>query len=445
MLFVDPEFLLKSVNARRCRLEDIRQAEARIHQSIDRKSGEIARTLSQLVKIPTVIGHEGKGQKFMQKLYSELGGKVVVFEADYDKAGKHEAFNDSGYGFKNRPNVLAILEGETSARSLILNGHIDVVPPDPVEAWQFSPWSGKIVGNRLYGRGAHDMKSGLLANYFALKSILEVGVRPKGTVILESVIEEESQGGGGTLASLIAGCLADAAIITEPSGGNICIEMAGVHWFRVKFVGRPAHAGSTQMGVNAITKMNKIYQALVDLDERRARKVHYPLFEKYSNRSCHLCVGKYRAGDWPSTVAGWAELECRIGNIPTESTEDVKKEVEQTVHAVVRSDEWLKEHPPVVEWFGLQAEAWQQDPDDPLVVKLKSCAERILGRKVELYGATATADQRYLQYFNRPSVSFGPTGANGHSVDEYVQLDSVIACTKVLASFILEWCGIKRS
>ncbi|MFC1936946.1 ArgE/DapE family deacylase [Chloroflexota bacterium] len=424
-------------------MKNLSQTEKKIHQTIDRKSEEISRTLSQLVRIPTVIGREGRGQKFMERLYSGLGGKVIVFEADCDKVSKHKAFNDSDYGFKHRPNVLAMVEGDPSARSLILNGHMDVVPPDPVEAWEFPPWSGKIMGNRLYGRGAFDMKCGLVANYFALKSILESGVKPGGTVILESVIEEESQGGGGTLACCIEGYLADATIVTEPTGGHICIATPGSHWFRVRLVGRPAHAGQAETGINAISKMNKIYDALVALDRRRAREIHDPLFEKFASRSCNLNIGRYRAGDWPATVAGWAELECRIGNIPAERTEDVKKEVEETIGDVVRGDEWLREHPAVVEWFGLQADAWQQDPNDPLVAQLKSCAERVLGQTVELYGIHGAADPRYLEYFERPAVCFGPSGGNAHSVDEYVGLDSVIACTKTLASFILEWCGTR--
>jgi acetylornithine deacetylase len=340
-----------------------------------------------------------------------------------------------------RPNIIGILEGESSAKSLILNGHIDVVSPEPTEAWDFPPWEGKIVGRRLYGRGAGDMKAGLIANYFALKTLLEAGLKPKGTVMLQSVIEEEVLGGGGTLACLLEGFTADGLVITEPNM-KIILAHPGILLFRVTVRGKPAHAGSAHTGVNAIGKMNKIYQALIDLDEKRAREKHYPLFETDSKRSCHLNIGIYRAGDWIATVAGWAEIQCRISYLPTEDADEVKEQVQQTIDRVAQSDEWLRQHPPELVWLEGRAEAWEQDPDDPFVSAFKSSADMILKSNARIAGATWGLDTRLAPYFNMPAVSFGPNGGNIHWVNEYVDLDSVIDCTKVLALFIIEWCGI---
>ena len=184
---------------------EVNQAREKVCRLIEDNREEIAQTLSTLVEIPTPTGKEAEGQKYIQNLYSNLGLKVISFEADHEKVSQHKAFIESGWDFKDRPNIIGILEGEPSARSLILNGHIDVVPVDPVEEWDSPPWQAKIVGNKLYGRGACDMKGGLVANYFALKSILEAGLKPKGTVMLQSVIEEETGGGGGTLACFLKG------------------------------------------------------------------------------------------------------------------------------------------------------------------------------------------------------------------------------------------------
>jgi len=417
------------------------QAREKVCRLIENKKEEITQTLSTLVEIPTPTGKEAEGQKYVQSLYSNLGLKVISFEAEHEKVSQHKAFVESGWGFKGRPNIIGILEGEPSARSLILNGHIDVVPPEPIGEWDSPPWQAKMVGRKLYGRGALDMKGGLVANYFALKSILEAGLKPKGTAMLQSVIEEETGGGGGTLACLLKGFTADGLVISEPNM-RIIIAHPGIYYFRVRIVGKPAHAGIAHTGINAIGKMNQIYQALVELDEKRAREKHYPLFEKDSGRSCHLNIGTYKAGDWVSTVAGWAEIQCRISYIPGEEFDEVKNQVQQAINDVAQSDEWLRQHPPEIVLFGLRMDAWEQDPNAPFVLAFKSCADKVLGSNTAITGVTWGMDTRLAQYFNIPVLSFGPDGENLHGVNEYVDLDSVLDCTKVLASFIIEWCGV---
>ena len=420
--------------------QKINEAKNGVCRIIEDGEEEIVQTLRTLVQIPTVVGSEGEGQKYIQGLYSALNLKVVAFEAKHEQVSKHKAFSESGLDFKGRPNVIGILEGKPSARSLILNGHIDVVSPEPIHEWKYPPWEAKRVGKRVYGRGTLDMKGGLIANYFALRSVLKAGLKPEGTVVLQSVVEEEAGGGGGTLACLMNGFTAAALLIPEP-GMAIVVAHPGINYFRVRVVGKPAHAGRAHTGINAIGKMNQIYQALLELDEKRGREKHFPLFEKQSERSCHLNIGTYKSGDWPSTVAAWAELQCRISSLPGETLADVKTEVEQVVDAVAHRDEWLMQHLPEVSWFGWNAEPWEQDPDDPFVRAFKACAEDVLGLPIDVIGKTAGLDTRFGQYFGIPALSFGPNGENLHGVDEYVDLDSVIDCTKVFASFILEWCG----
>ncbi|MBA7709600.1 N-formyl-4-amino-5-aminomethyl-2-methylpyrimidine deformylase [subsurface metagenome] len=391
-----------------------------------------------------MVGEEGEGQQYIQYLYSNLGLEVISFEAEREKISQHEAVTESELEYKGRPNIIGILEGESSARSLLLNGHIDVVPPGPIGEWDYSPWEAKVVGRKLYGRGALDMKGGLMANYFALKSILEAGLKPKGTVMLQSVVDEEADGGGGTLACLLEGFTADGLVIPEPIM-EIAVAHPGVAHFRVRVTGKPAHAGRAHTGVNAISKMNLICQALVALDEKRAREKHYPLFEKYSERSCHTVISTYRAGDWPSTVAGWAEIEGRISYVPGESLDEAKHQVEQVVNDTAYADEWLRHHRPEIIWFGGSRAgkivSWEQNPNDPLVVVFKACAEEILGSTMDIVGKTAGMDTRFAPYFGIPALSFGPNGENYHGVNEYVDLDSLVDCTKILASFMMAWCG----
>jgi len=180
---------------------------------------------------------------------------------------------------------------------------------------------------------------------------------------------------------------------------------------------------------------------MVDLDRRRAAAVEFPLYHKLEGRSCHLNIGTLNAGDWVSTVAGFAEMACRISFVPGERMADIKATVEQVIEDVARADEWLKVHPPEVEWFGWQTDPWYQDPEDPFIRTVLPCFESVCGRKLEVSGATAGLDNRFSSYFGFPSVCFGPNGGDYHSFDEYVELDSLVLTAKAVAFAAVEWCS----
>ena len=290
----------------------------KIGSVVDNLSDEMVKTLAELVRIPSVVGNEKPAQDFMQQQYQDLGLDVKTFEADKNKVGQHSAYVESGLPFEGRPNVIGMLKGDPAKKSMILNGHVDVVSPEPVDQWQHDPWGAEIEDNRLYGRGAVDMKAGVIANLFALKALKKAGIEPGGDVMLQSVVEEEAGGGGGTLACLMEGYTADGMLITEPFMMPV-ISHPGILYFRVNIRGLTAHAGHAHRGVNAIGKMMKVYQAMVDLDQQRADTKKFDLYHKVEGRSCHLNIGTLQAGDWVSTVAGFAEMACRISFIPVEN------------------------------------------------------------------------------------------------------------------------------
>lgn len=405
---------------------------------------EMVDALKALVQIPSLVGQEGPAQAFMVDQYERAGLKVHTFETDRQKVARHAAFVNSGFAFKGRPNVIATLPGDARKKSLILNGHIDVVSPEPLESWSFDPWEGCIKGGLLYGRGALDMKAGLIANLFALKALAAVGERPAGTLMLQSVIEEEAGGGGGTLACLMEGFTADAMLISEPFMVPV-ISHAGILYFRVKVTGKSAHAGQAHTGVNAIGKMMKIYEALFQLDAQRAAGVKFELYEKVDGRSCHLNIGSLRAGDWPSTVAGFAVMECRISFVPGETMADIQKTVEDTVRAAADQDPWLRRHPPAVEWYGWKTDPWYQDPGDPFIQTVLDGIAAVYERKPSVYGSPAGLDTRFSTHFHFPAISFGPDGSNEHGVDEYVDLATLPSVTSAIAVAALNWCGQARN
>jgi len=428
------------------------QLKAKILEEVSERREEMIGFLQSLVRIPSVVGKEGNVQKFMEKTFRGLGLAVDVWEPDFKELKKHPAYfrttSYTKFGYKGRPNVVGKLKGGGQGKSLMLAGHVDVVSPEPVTEWKHDPWGAEIVGNELYGRGSADMKGGVTSMVYALKCVLESGIRLKGDVTVATTIEEEDGGIGGTLATILKGYRADAAINPEPTDGcNIGIASAGVMYFRVKIVGKPAHAATAHFGVNAIDKILKIHQALTELNKERQTTIRYAPAEtspEMKGRVTTINIGKISGGDWPSTVAGWAELESRIGWPPGEELENVKREIERTIEKVAKRDPWLRDHPPIVEWFGWRAEPHEQDPQHPFVQTVAKLVKDVTRRKPMLVGGAAGLDTRFfVRYANIPAITLGPRGLNLHSTDEHVNLESVVETAKVIALTIVDWCGYK--
>lgn len=411
-------------------------------EKVDSLKEQLIEDVCKVVQIPSVTGDEGKAQEHIKKLYENLGLEVDVFEADYDTLKKHPTYIESIPNFENRPNVIGKLKGTGEGRSLILNGHIDVVSPEPFASWSFDPWGGIVDNGRIYGRGSMDMKGGLIANYYALKAVMESGFKPKGDVILQSVIEEELGGGGGALACFLKGYTGGGFITTEPN--RLGVGHPGINYFKVKIKGKPTHAAISHLGVSAAEKGFIIFQALTELDRIRAERQRFPLAEKVAGRSCNLNIGIFSAGDWTSTVPSSAELSVRISYTPDETKEDVVNEVEKCIMEAARRDPWLSENLPEIEWFGWDAAPWFQDVNDTFVQQFVKVSEGVLGEKPEFVAFPGGLDNRFAQEFNVPSLSFGPVGGNLHGFDEYVTIDSVFETTQIIALMILEWCGYEK-
>lgn len=411
----------------------------KIREYIDQNKEELFKTIQEVVQIQSVFGNEHEMQQYMKKKYEELNLEVHEFEPDFDKVSKHRAFVDSGIPFEGRNNIVGVYKGKNAGKSLTIHGHVDVVPPEPYSNWTKDPWAGEIVGNKLYGRGAADMKAGLISNWFALKTLVDLGYPIAGEVQLHSVLEEETGGGGGALAVLEEGYVTDGYISTEPHNLNMTVSHAGIMYFKVHVEGRTAHAGLAHEGVNAISKMMKIFAALEELGDWRAENVKFDLYERGSGQSVHLNLGVLKAGDWVSTVPGDAVLEARFGFIPGEDREDMKRLIEDTIMNAVKDDEWMQKHPPVIEWFGWSTDPWYQDPEHPFVKIFHATAEEVMDRPVNTIGRASGNDARFTQYYGTQGLCFGPIGENMHGPDECVHLDSVVEVTNVLANYIINW------
>jgi acetylornithine deacetylase len=401
--------------------------------------------LAELVAAPTLLGDEAPGQAVMRRAFSELG--LEPFDVPLDRAAleRHRAGAPFGWDVEGKANVLADWRptGAADGRSLIVNGHIDVVSPEPASLWTSDPFAPRVEGDWMYGRGAGDMKSGLAAMVGAVRGLQRLGLTPRAPVQLQSVVEEECTG-NGALACVLAGHTADAAILTEPTGGAIWNAQVGVLWFQVRVVGAPAHAGDAGDGANAIEASYAVIEALREL-EAELNAAPPPLYAG-SPHPINLNVGMIRGGDWPSTVAGECVTHCRLALYPGERVEALKARVEETVAAVASSRPELARQRVEVLYEGFQCEGYELAQDAPLIAGLAAAGARVTGQAPPLFASTATTDARTFQlYGDTPAVCFGPLSESEHGVDERVHLPSVTTTAQAIALFIADWCGVSRA
>lgn len=323
----------------------------------------------------------------------------------------------------------------------MFNGHVDVIPPGPLDAWRHDPWGGEVEGGRVYGRGASDMKSGLAAMTMALDAIIASAVELKGDVILEYTVDEE-RSGNGTLACILRGYHADAGISCETSSLRVQPASIGRIWFKIHVQGKPAGIQRRWEGVNAIAKGYQIVEAVSALEALRVAALSHPLYpDPREALPCMVCV--FKGGSYPSAFPDTCLLEGSIATLPGEDSDAVKKTFVNHVRSVAEADEWLKDHLPTVEFTGYFAEPSEIPVDHPIVTTLSSSFRAVALRDPILSGRLGAADTRLLNtYGETPTAIFGPGPTEQmHATDEWVSIDDLILATKVLALTILDWCG----
>lgn len=412
----------------------------RINQWIEQNKTTIVSFLQDLIRVPSVTGEEGPIQKFIARRLNEMGLTVDMFEPCLEDLRKHPAFVEVSRGYEGRPNVVGILKGEGEGKSLLFNGHVDVIPAGAQESWQHGSWSGDIAYGRLYGRGASDMKSGLAAMTMAVKAIRESGIRLKGDVILEYTVDEELSG-NGTLACVMKGYKADAGICCETSSMRVQPGSIGRIWFEIKVQGLAAGIQRRWEGVNAIEKGYLVTQAVSDFEQVRVKRLSHPLYPDI--RGAIPClVGVFESGSYHSAFPDSCLLKGSMATVPGEDSDAVKREFVKFVQEHMANDPWLKDHPPEVNFTGYFAEPSEIPVDSPIVQTLSQNFVKVLGKEPVISGREGAADIRFMNcYGNTPTVIFGPGMTEQmHANNEWVNIEDLIQSTKILAHTILEWC-----
>lgn len=437
-----------------------RDAEAAVEavwKAIDEEGGYVTDLTRKLVRIPSVNpkfvldpdqNNESAVQDLVQSELVQIGMSIDRWDV-----------------FPGRPNVVGQLAG-SDERSLLLCGHIDTVPIGEREAWAVDPFGGEIKGGRLYGRGAIDMKSGVAAAIAAVRGIHKAGLELNGRVAIHSVVDEET-GGFGAIDAVKRGHLAKAAIITEPSWGEIQPCEGGVEWIRITIIGRQGHAAwrynelwpqrdgpdRLRPAVNAIDISARFLSALKDFESSRCRYRQHPLLPPGWNS---INVGTIRGGAGlgpeglplimtnPCIIPDVVVIDLDYNFLPYQTKEEIRSEFEAFVHAFCQQDLWLQENPIKVEWElgGLHFPPMNTSPDHLIVQSLvKRRAE--LGAEHKVGGVIFVTDAAHYAGAGVDAVVCGATGDGLHGLDEYVDIASLEETTKTLAASIIDWCGVK--
>ena len=398
--------------------------------------------LRALVRRPSLRGQTNPVQQFIADQLRDMGLRVSTEGIDVGRIAELPGYSPAEWSYDGLVNVVGTAPGVgAGGRSIVLNGHVDVVSPEPVAHWRYDPWSGDIADGKMFGRGAADMKAGIAAMMYALKAVRQAGVDLAGDVVVQTVIDEECSG-NGTLACLAAGHRADAAVVPEPTQLAVVTAHPGVLWCRIHIRGRGAHAESASTAVNAAEKAFLLVPALRALEAERNRPEHRHAVFAGIDHPLNFNVGTVHAGDWPSTVPEVCTVEVRASYYPDESMGRVKERIRETLLEAAHGDPWMRDNPPEVTFFGFQAEPAIYDMDREIVRILARNHAEVTGTEMRKAALTATVDNRFFElYYGIPSVCYGPMGGRLHAPDEWVDLRSMRDCTRALAGLLVDWCG----
>jgi len=413
------------------------------------RDGDLVRELTELVAVPSVTGTaaEHEAQAWTARRLTELDLDVDHWALDLPALRSAPGFpgteapRDEGWG------LVGTLPGaEAGAPSLVLAGHVDVVPTGDPATWDGDPYRARpgVRAGRdvLVGRGTCDMKAGVVANLAAVRALREAGVVLAGTLAVHSVVGEED-GGLGAFATLARGHGGDACVISEPTSRRVVTACAGALTFRLEVPGRAAHGSARYEGTSAVTAFEPVHRALLELERERSAcadplmagcPIPYP-----------LSVGTVRAGDWASTVPDLLVAEGRYGVRLDESPAQARAAFEQAVAAVCAADPWLRDHPVRVTWWGGQFASGRLPREHPLLPLVQDAWTTATGADAAPAerGAPYGSDLRLYAAAGIPALHLGPGDVRqAHTGGEDVPVAELAEVAGALALTAMRHCGV---
>jgi acetylornithine deacetylase len=416
----------------------------RLRAAIEENFNDQVAFLQKMVQFRSLRGEEEPLQQWMAAQFVKRGYKVDQFSlADVNLMSHPKAAPMDTIPLEGSRQVVATLDSDGKGRSLILQGHIDVVPEGPADLWADAPFEAIVRDGWMIGRGAQDMKAGVSAMIFALDAIKKAGFAPDGRIHLETVTEEESTG-NGALSTLMRGYTADACLIPEPTGHTLSRAQVGAIWFRLRVRGTPVHVAYSETGTNAILSAMHLVRAFQAHTEQLNIKARSNKWFGAIKNPIKFNVGIIKGGDWASSTPAWCELDCRLGLLPGSTPAEAMKGIEQCLAEAQKNDSFLSSNPAELVWSGFQADPSICEPGSAAEAALAAVHERVFEKKLEDRMSTAVNDTRYYAVdYGIPALCYGPYGVGPHAFDERVDLDSVRKTTLSIALFVAQWCGLK--
>jgi acetylornithine deacetylase len=417
--------------------------ERRVLDALDEEA--LVGDLVEMIRVPSVTGTDGESDlqhRHAGRLHA-LGYDVDTWKLDLTELAARpdypgvEAPRTEGYG------VVGVL-GPPGLPALVLQGHVDVVPTGDLDKWvDRDPWSGAIRNDAVHGRGACDMKAGVAANLAVARALVDAGVTLEKPFAIHAVISEED-GGLGAFATMLRGHGGEAAVITEPTSGNVVVANAGALTFQLRVPGRAAHGSVRLAGHSALDAFLPIYAAIADLE--RERNAHPdPLFDG-NPLPYPISVGTMHAGDWASSVPDLLVAEGRLGVRLDESPDDARAALARAVADAGDRDPWLRDHPVELRWPGGQFASGRIDTAHPLVHEVTIAIGDVEQRQTALTGAPYGSDLRiYADVGGIPTLHYGPGDVRfAHAPRERVDITELIRTSRTLAVLATRRCDAHR-
>jgi len=383
---------------------------------------EIIDYIEALVKIPSY-----SGLKNQEKEIAEFIHRSLVIEGIDAELIEVE---------KGRYNIIGTLKGEGAGKTLLLTGHTDTVPPYDMK----NPFTLKIEENKLYGRGAVDMKGPLACMIFSMIAIKRSGIKLNGDVVFAGVIDEE-EGSLGTIDLIERGLKADAAIVGEPTNLDLCVAHRGLEWFEVQFQGKTVHGGKQSEGINAILKASNFIQRC---EEKLIPNIMKETHDIIGTSSMNY--GTIQGGTQPSTVAGECKLKIDRRWVPGVKYDQVLDDFENIISELKEQDDEfdctfniVKES---VMKKGYIHEAMEIDLHHPILSMVRESTGRIFNRRPDTTFFPAWTDGGLLSsYAKIPTIVFGPGNLeSAHSAKEHLDKNQVLSGTLIYALVAVDFC-----
>jgi len=435
-------------------------AEQRVCEAVEAGRDELVELAGALVGFDTTARQpvdpardEAALQEYLAGRLGAAGASVDVWEPDA-AALAGMPLVPPGLSFEGRPQLIARFAGRGGGRSLVFNGHIDVVSAEPRSEWASDPFVASVRDGLLHGRGACDMKGGIAAMVFAVETLSSLGVSLDGDLLVATNTDEESSGAGGT-ALVEHGLRADAGIVTEPTGFQTWIACRGSDYGVITVPGRPGHAEVRQPDWRRGGAVNAIEKAVVVLDAIASLRKQWSARPEYAHPYLSppsLLPTLARAGEWAVTYPASCKLTIAVMYLPSQADasgwgSEVRREVEEWIATESSKDDWLREHPPVLEWWPNPVMPFEISPDAPSVGVMQGATADV-GRPGRLGGLDSWYDGATLtQLAGIPSIGYGPPGFDtdgvsvAHMIDEFVPVDGLVACAQGLAVAAMRFCG----